>query len=112
MKHFTKALSVYIFVRLKMLLDAVSKSRNFEYNRTLHYFSGIYQIQGKSVEVLWTEFKEALNSGIQKFIPTKFIGNKHIFHGSLNQLKEKLENVTTFIENLLSQKTVRTEKPS
>ena len=35
--------------------------------------------EGKSVEVLWTEFKEALNSGIQKFIPSKFSGNeKHL----------------------------------
>ena len=26
--------------------------------------------EGKSVEALWTEFKEALNSGIEKFIPS------------------------------------------
>ena len=32
--------------------------------------------EGKSVEVMWTEFKEALNSGIQKFVPSKFAGNK------------------------------------
>ena len=32
--------------------------------------------EGKSVEALWTEFKEALNSGIEKFIPSKFTGNK------------------------------------
>ena len=35
--------------------------------------------EGKSVEALWTEFKEALNSGIEKFIPPKFTGNiKHL----------------------------------
>ena len=40
-----------------------------------HSFLSSYE--GKSVEVLWTEFnKEALNSGIQKFIPSKFSGNK------------------------------------
>ena len=32
--------------------------------------------KGKSVEVLWTEFKEALNTGIEKFIPSKLSGNK------------------------------------
>ena len=31
---------------------------------------------GKSVETMWFEFKEALNSGIEKFIPSKFIENK------------------------------------
>ena len=45
--------------------------------------------EGKSVEVMWTEFKEALDSGIKKFIPSKLIGNKNISHGSHNQLKEK-----------------------
>ena len=44
--------------------------------------------EGKSVEVMWTEFKEALNSGIQKFVPSKFAGNKNIFHGLRKQLKE------------------------
>ena len=32
--------------------------------------------EGKSVEALWTEFKEALNSGVENFIPSKFTGNK------------------------------------
>ena len=32
--------------------------------------------EGKSVEALWTEFKEVLNSGIEIFIPSKFTGNK------------------------------------
>ena len=32
--------------------------------------------RGKSVEVLWTEFKEALNTSIEKFIPSKLSGNK------------------------------------
>ena len=39
-----------------------------------HSFVSSYE--GKSAEVLWTEFKEALNSGILKFISSKFSGYK------------------------------------
>ena len=31
--------------------------------------SFVLSYTGKSVEALWLEFKEALNTGIQKFIP-------------------------------------------
>ena len=43
----------------------------------------------KSVEVMWTEFKEALDSGIQNSFPQNLWGTKNISHGSRNQLKEK-----------------------
>ena len=56
--------------------------------------------EGKSVEVMWTEFKEALDSDIKKFIPSKLIGNKNISHGSHNQLKDKYEIVTAFTKSL------------
>ena len=38
--------------------------------------SFVLSYQGKSVETLWLEFKEALNTGIQKFIPSKYAGQK------------------------------------
>ena len=38
--------------------------------------SFILSYDSKSVESLWLEFKEALNYGIQKFIPSKFVGKK------------------------------------
>ena len=38
--------------------------------------SCVLSYEGKSVETLWLEFKEALNYGIQKFIPSKFVGKK------------------------------------
>ena len=37
--------------------------------------------EGKKVETLWLEFKEALNAGIGKFIPAKFVGQKSICPG-------------------------------
>ena len=41
--------------------------------------SFVLSYEGKSVETLWLEFKEALNAGIGKFIPTKFVGQKKAF---------------------------------
>ena len=38
--------------------------------------SFVLSYEGKSVETLWLEFKEALNTGIQKFIPSKYAGQK------------------------------------
>ena len=38
--------------------------------------SFVLSYEGKSVETLWLEFKEALSAGIGKFIPTKFVGQK------------------------------------
>ena len=43
--------------------------------------SFVLSYEGKSVETLWLEFKEALNAGIGKFIPTKFVGQKSICPG-------------------------------
>ena len=34
------------------------------------------QLEGKSVEQLWCDFKEALNGGINKFIPSRLVGRK------------------------------------
>ena len=34
------------------------------------------QLEGKSVEQLWCELKEALDGGINKFIPSRFVGSK------------------------------------
>ena len=36
---------------------------------------------GKSVETLWLQFKEALNTGIQKFIPSKYAGQWSTYPG-------------------------------
>ena len=38
--------------------------------------SCVLSYEGKSVEYLWFEFNEALNTGIQKFIPSKYAGQK------------------------------------
>ena len=38
--------------------------------------SFVLSYEGKSVESLWLKFKGALNAGIGKFIPSKFVGRK------------------------------------
>ena len=43
----------------------------------------------KSVEIMWMEFKEALDYGIKNSSPRNLLGTKNISHGSHNQLKEK-----------------------
>ena len=36
----------------------------------------MFHLEGKTVELLWCDFKEALNEGINKFIPNRFVGSK------------------------------------
>ena len=60
--------------------------------------------EGKSVEALWTEFKEALNSGIEKFIPSKFTGNKKHLPWITQSIKREIRKRDRLYRNFLKSK--------
>ena len=65
---------------------------------------------GKSVEVLWTEFKEALNSGIQKFIPSKFSGNKKHLPCITQSIKREIKKRDRLYKNIIKSKDSKDRK--
>ena len=72
--------------------------------------SFVLSYEGKSVESLWLEFKEALNCGIQKFIPSKFVGKIHL-PWTTQSVKRNQEKGIGCTKNLRDQKILGTEEP-
>ena len=68
--------------------------------------SFILSYEGKSVETLWLEFKEALNYGIQKFIPSKFVGKKRHLPWITQSIKREIRK-----RDRLYQKSKRSKDP-
>ena len=72
----------------------------------------MYQLEGNTVEQLWCDFKEALNEGINKFIPNKFVGIRGIYPRLSRLLKGKYGNGTSYTRNLKNPKIRKTVEPS
>ena len=66
--------------------------------------------EGKSVEALWTEFKEALNSGIEKFIPSKFTGNKKHLPWITQSIKREIRKRDRLYRKFLKSKDSKDRK--
>ena len=53
--------------------------------------SFMFPLEGKTVEVLWCNFKEALNLGINKFIPSRFVGSKRHLPWITQAIKREIQ---------------------
>ena len=73
--------------------------------------SFVLSYEGKSVETLWLELKETLNAGIGKFIPSKFVGQKHL-PWITQSIRRDIRKRDRLYKNLRDQKLPRTGKHS
>ena len=72
--------------------------------------SFLLSYEGKSVEAMWTEFKEALNSGIEKFIPSKFTGKKKHLPWITQSIKREIRKRDRLYRNFLKSKDSKLEQ--
>ena len=65
--------------------------------------SVVLSYEGKSVETLWLEFKEALNTGIQKFIPSKYAGQKKHLPWITQSIRREIRKRDRWYQTLMIQ---------
>ena len=86
------------------------RKENWEDFRThMQFFCDDFmsQLEGKSVEEqLWCDFREALNGGINKFVPSRFVGRKRHLPWINQAIKREIRK-----RELLFQKFKRSKDP-